>query len=59
MMDEVYYVPPTSTHITLRDYFAAAAIQTMPPLTNTWYNADHLAKTAYAMADAMLKAGDA
>lgn len=44
--------------MTLRDYFAAKAMQALassPHATQEWIN-DHLTKSAWAMADAMLKA---
>lgn len=59
----------TTTHesgMTLRDYFAAKAMQAvftgaiMEGLTmNQDINCDKAAETAYKMADAMLKAGEA
>ena len=41
------------TGMTLRDYFAAKAMQEM---VNEYDDFDFMAQTAYAMADAMLKA---
>jgi hypothetical protein len=44
--------------MTLRDYFAAKALQGM--MVDVYIpDYDHIAKTAYAMADAMLKAREA
>ena len=48
------------TGMTLRDYFAAKAMQALassPHATQEWINT-HLTKSAWAMADAMLKARD-
>ena len=47
---------PSGSHdrgMTLRDYFAAKAMQEM---VNEYDDFDFMAQTAYAMADAMLKA---
>lgn len=47
--------------MTLRDYFAAKAMQGMLAACTGWSGADQdrLAKTSYKMADAMLKASEA
>ena len=47
--------------MTLRDYFAAKAMQGMLAACTGWSGADQdrLAKTSYKMADAMLKAREA
>ena len=46
--------------MTLRDYFAAKAMQCMGQLmTKPYSNLDSTAETAYKMADAMLKARQA
>ena len=47
--------------MTLRDYFAAKAIQAMisSPHCDKEFNATHKVKTAYAIADEMLKAREA
>ena len=49
--------------MTLRDYFAAKAMQGLVTSRHTdyengWYAEDMLAESAYKMADAMLKARD-
>jgi hypothetical protein len=48
----------TSTGMTLRDYFAAKAMQGMMVDTEI-PNCTHIAKESYRMADAMLKAREA
>jgi hypothetical protein len=45
-----------ATGMTLRDYFAAKAMQTMLGWDNDHTNWDSYAEDAYMMADAMLKA---
>jgi hypothetical protein len=45
--------------MTLRDYFAAKAMQTMLGWDNDHTNWDSYAEDAYIMADAMLKAREA
>jgi hypothetical protein len=45
--------------MTLRDYFAAKAMQTMLGWDNDHTNWNSYAKDAYVMADAMLKAREA
>jgi hypothetical protein len=45
--------------MTLRDYFAAKAMQTMLGWDNDHTNWDSYAEDAYQMADAMLKAREA
>ena len=48
------------TGMTLRDYFAAKAMQCMGQLmTKPYSNLDSTAETAYKMADAMLKVRNA
>ena len=63
-MSDEYYAFPTLVQqsgnddagMTLRDYFAARAMQTL--LASTYFRANNFecATTAYAVADAMLKA---
>mgnify|MGYP003349775176 CR=1 FL=1 len=50
-----------ATGMTLRDYFAAKAMQGLIMTTNMWANREDedIAECAYAMADAMLKAREA
>lgn len=51
---------PSTYHfegMTLRDYFAAKAMQSLILCAKTSNDIDLLAKSAYAMADAMLKEG--
>lgn len=59
-------VPPMEncyapTGMTLRDYFAAKAMQCMheEPRVKPYSNLDYKAEVAYQMADAMLKAREA
>jgi hypothetical protein len=49
---------PFDEGMTLRDYFAAKAMQTMLGWDNDHTNWDSYAKDAYTMADAMLKHRD-
>jgi hypothetical protein len=49
----------TEQGMTLRDYFAAKAMQTMLGWDNDHTNWDSYAEDAYRMADAMLKAREA
>ncbi len=49
----------TEQGMTLRDYFAAKAMQTMLGWDNDHTNWDSYAEDAYRMADAMLKARQA
>lgn len=49
-------VIPGSEGMTLRDYFAAKAMQ---PMVNEYDDFNLMARTAYDMADAMLKAREA
>jgi len=44
------------TGMTLRDHFAAKAMQGFATSDDEWGSADHMAKGAYEWADAMLKA---
>jgi hypothetical protein len=52
-------VTPYKSGMTLRDYFAARAMQTMLGWDNDHTNWDSYAEDAYMMADAMLKAREA
>lgn len=58
-----------TSELTLRDYFAAAALQggleqgvendhaeLLPGVDNWWHQPSHIARRAYAIADAMVKA---
>ena len=44
--------------MTLRDYFAAKAMQSFCTKASQWENSEALSRDAYAMADAMLAARD-
>jgi hypothetical protein len=51
------YIPPESAGMTLRDYFAAKAMQAIVSKEVSHVSwVDEYAKNAYKMADAMLKA---
>ena len=53
-------VTPYNPGMTMRDYFAAKAMQCMSELmTKPYSNLDSTAEIAYKMADAMLKARNA
>ena len=54
-------VTPYNSGMTLRDYFAAKAIEgaSVSAISNIRYHHDLLAADAYALADAMLKAREA
>jgi hypothetical protein len=49
------YTLPENQGMTLRDYFAAKALQALVPMDRN-INAIKYAESAYALADAMLKA---
>ena len=62
MKDEKAFPNPhrtDTTGMTLRDYFAAKAMQTMLGWDNDHTNWDSYAEDSYTMADAMLKAREA
>ena len=55
---------PNETGMTLRDYFAAKAMQglitsTSFSRTESWYDEERVAESAYKMADAMLEVRNA
>ena len=57
--DSVIHSPKTETGMTLRDYFAAKAMQAITPSfanENILNPAEVISDKAYALADAMLKA---
>jgi len=58
IVDDVptYFTNNHAISMTLRDYFAAKAMQTMLGWDNDHTNWESYAKDAYKMADAMLKA---
>lgn len=51
------YIPPETSGMTLRDYFAAKAMQGLVANSNT--NPMDIAKAAYVVADFMMKAREA
>ena len=51
--------PPAWSGMTLRDYFAAKAMQGLVTGTTTIPTAEKFAEVAYQLADAMLKAREA
>jgi len=56
--EPVYLTADHAINMTLRDYFAAKVVQAMisSPHCDKEFNATHKVKTAYAVADEMLKA---
>jgi hypothetical protein len=59
--ENYFDMDPYGIGLSMRDYFAAKAMQGLVAASgdstgNVDYNDDYLAKSAYAMADAMLKA---
>ena len=51
----VYITEDHAANMTLRDYFAAKAMQAYLTASDTGWSFDELAGAAYEMADAMLK----
>ena len=52
------YIPPETAGMTMRDYFAAKAMQGMVSDSETDLHIEDIARISYQYADAMLKARD-